>query len=183
MKEIEGARRALIQKAALTAKDSYYRGDGIDDAEILLRRKLEMETLFVQSLGERSDEVREIVQGFVDGSSPAPHYLAFINNFNSPEMNLGTDSAIALYHLRGRVQLPRRVRPAETPPETTSPPRTSAELDHVTPQRPTTLTDAQDSEFHDVSFREGDEFGRYSPAAYREFVANTLAPRSHGPRE
>ncbi|EGG05368.1 uncharacterized protein MELLADRAFT_107633 [Melampsora larici-populina 98AG31] len=176
LKEIGAARRALIQKATLASQASYYPAGGVSDLKISWRRKIELETLFIQSLGERSDEVREIVQGFVDGlDTAAPHFLVFIDNFNSPTMNLGTNSDVAMFHLREQVQLPRRVRPTATPPGTSPPSHT--QLDHETHQHPTTLADVQNVFFHDVFFREGDQFGHYSPDSHRKFVESSLLRR------
>ncbi|EGF96983.1 uncharacterized protein MELLADRAFT_70300 [Melampsora larici-populina 98AG31] len=174
LKAIGAARRPLIQKATLASKASYYQGQGIDDAEILIRRKLELESLLIQSFGERLDEVKEIVQGLVDGSdTTARHYLTFIDNFNSRTMNLGRNPDSALAQLRMQVQLPNQ--PSATRQGRRPPSRPTPQLNHVDPQ--SGYADPENPVFHGVSFREGGPFDRYSPDAQQQFVESTLLQR------
>ncbi|EGG05366.1 uncharacterized protein MELLADRAFT_107631 [Melampsora larici-populina 98AG31] len=185
LRRIGTARRALIKEAARGSKARYYAEKGLTADEILIRRKLELETLLIESLGEHHDEATEMVQDLITRarSTTAQPYLHYIYNYNSPAMRFETNPSFTLNWQRFTQQLPftrgrgetRSGTPATAP---TTPPR---ELDYSRFSGPIDIEDGQNVAFPDASFVGGSAvFDYVDPSAQREFVQNALLNRLHG---
>ncbi|KAH9818752.1 hypothetical protein DFH28DRAFT_959088 [Melampsora americana] len=180
LKAIGAARRAVIRRATPATKASFYDAVGLDRAEIKVRRRIALEALLIESIGERSDEVREIVQGLVDGgSASAGPYLQQINNYQSG-LNLATPPSWTLENLRRSQNLPRRPGPAPSRSAPSTPPPTAQRDLRLEYDDEALAPPDPQNQILEVSYVEGASFDHRSPEAEQQIAQNILLNRIQG---